>query len=125
MLRKDADGVAQLWTVSPCAGLPGGPVPEPVQLTRNPWPVASAFSWSPDGRWIAFIADGSVMAADASTGATLRLTPRAEAGAVPQTFACVVSPDGRSVAYQRAVKGPGGRAFTQVFVCSSAPGGAR
>ena len=125
MLRKDADGIAQLWTVPSCAGLPGGPAPEPVQLTRNPWPVASSFSWSPDGRWIAFVADGSVMAADAATGATLRLTPPAGTVAAPQPFACVVSPDGRSVAYQRAVASDGGRAFTQVFVCSSTPEGAR
>ncbi|MBM4156790.1 MAG: DUF3748 domain-containing protein [Lentisphaerae bacterium] len=125
MLRKDADGIAQLWTVSPCAGLPGGPAPEPVQLTRNPWPVASSFSWSPDGRWIAFVADGSVMATDAATGATLRLTPRAEDAAAPQPFACVVSPDGRSVAYQRAVVSAGGRAITQVFVCSPIPEGVR
>jgi len=125
MLRKDADGIAQLWTVSPCAGLPGGPAPEPVQLTRNPWPVASSFSWSPDGRWIAFVADGSVMAADAASGTTLRLIPRAEGAAAPLPFACVVSPDGRSVAYLRAVAPAGGRAFTQVFVCSSTPEGAR
>ncbi len=125
MLRKDAEGIAQLWTVSPCAGLPGGPAPEPVQLTRNPWTVASPFSWSPDGRWIAFVADGSVLAADAATGATLRLTPRAEGAAAPLPFACVISPDGRSVAFMRAVQSPGGRAFTQIFVCSSVPEGSR
>jgi hypothetical protein len=125
MLRKDADGVAQLWTVSPCAGLPGGPAPEPVQLTRNPWPVASSFSWSPDGRWIAFVADNSVMAADAATGATLRLTPRAADADAPLPFACVVSPGGRSVATLREAASSAGRRFPQVFVCSSAAEGSR
>lgn len=37
-LARDDAGVAQLWTVRPTGGSPS-------QLTHNPWPVASAFTW--------------------------------------------------------------------------------
>src|SRR5439155_14791392 len=52
LLMRGDDGVVQLWTVSPN----GGP---PAQLTRNPSDIASAFSWSRDGRWIAHVMDNS------------------------------------------------------------------
>jgi dipeptidyl aminopeptidase/acylaminoacyl peptidase len=90
-LMKDDQGIAQLWTIAPAGG-------EPVQLTRNPRPIASAFSWHPDGRQIAFVMDDSVCVADVRTGRTSRLTQRRE-GLRPE--ACVFSPDGRRVAYVR------------------------
>lgn len=118
VLMKDDAGVAQIWTVSPCAALPGGPAAEPVQVTRHPWSVASAFSWSPDGRWLAHVADHSVMAVEVSTGRALRLTPRSGDADAPMPQACVISPDGRQVAYLRTVPAAGGRRFAQVFVCT-------
>lgn len=118
MLMKDDGGLSQIWTVSPCAGLPGGPPAAPVQLTRHPWPVVSAFSWSPDGRWIVHVADHSVMAVDAATGRALRLTSRSEDAGAPMPQACVISPDGRHVAYLRMVAEADGRRFSQIFVCS-------
>ena len=51
---RDGHGRVQLFTVSPLGG-------EPVQITRDPWAIASAFTWSPDGNRIAYAADGSVM----------------------------------------------------------------
>jgi hypothetical protein len=92
-LMKDEAGVAQLWTVSPNGGTPR-------QLTHNPWPVASAFSWSPDGRWIAHLMDRSVCLTDALTDHTHRLTTRTNEAA-PQPEACVFSPDGRKIAFVR------------------------
>ncbi len=107
-LMKDDAGIVQLWTVSPNGGPPG-------QLTRNPWPIASAFSWSPDGRRIAHLMDQSVAVTDAQSGATLRLTPRGEAALAPRPEACVFSPDNRHIAYIRQV--PDGRvAHNQIFV---------
>src|SRR5262249_33607107 len=44
-LMKDDNAVVQLWIISPNGG-------SPFQLTHNEWPVASAFSWSPDGHSI-------------------------------------------------------------------------
>jgi dipeptidyl aminopeptidase/acylaminoacyl peptidase len=103
-LMKDDDGVVQIWTVSPNGG-------EARQVTRNAAPVASAFSWSADGRWIAHVLDGSVAVTDVETGVTRRLTQRVEGDGAPRPEACVFSPDGSKVAYVRRVDG-----FNQVFV---------
>jgi len=49
---------------------------EPVQVTRNPWDVASTFTWSADGRWIAHVMDNSIFVTDVASGQSIRLTPR-------------------------------------------------
>ncbi len=107
-LMKDDQGVVQLWTVAPAGG-------EPKQVTRNPWSIASAFSWSPDGRWIAHAMDGSVWVTEVATGSGIRLTVRAAGDEVPRPEACVFSPDGRRIAYVRRVS-DGGQWHNQVWV---------
>ncbi len=107
-LMKDDAGVAQLWTVSPN----GGP---PKQITRNPWPVASAFTWSPDGRWIAHAMDNSVCVTDMVSGRTRRLTARTDDA--PRPEACVFSPDGRKIALVRTLT-IHGRPTNQICVVS-------
>ena len=113
LLRDDA-GVVQLFTVSPLGG-------EPVQVTRNPFGIASSFTWTPDGRRIACVADGSVCLVDVATGQTLRLTEPVRDTTAPRPEACVVSPDGRHVASMRAMPSAGGdRKQTQLFVVATA-----
>ena len=107
-LMRDDGGVVQLWTVSPN----GGP---PVQVTCNSWSVSSAFSWSPDGRWIAHVMDNSICVTEAATGRTTRLTPRADDETAPRPEACVFSPDGNKIAYVRPSPGREKR-FNQIFV---------
>jgi hypothetical protein len=107
-LMQDDTGIVQLWTVSPNGGAP-------LQLTRNPWPIASAFTWSPDGRRIAHVMDQSVAVTDAQSGATRRLTPRSQDALAPRPEACVFSPDNRKIAYVRRVP-TGSAAQNQVFV---------
>jgi hypothetical protein len=110
-LMKDDDGVVQLWTVSPNGG-------QPVRVTKNPWPIASTFTWSPDGRHISHLMDNSVCLTEVATGRTIRLTERfAES---PRPEACVLSPDGRKVAYVRRVSSDGGT-FNQIFVVAVEP----
>ena len=105
-LMRDAGGVVQLWSASPC----GGP---PRQITSDPWDVASAFTWDPWGTKIAYVADGSVMVTEVGAGQTSRLTPPSAAAIRPE--ACVFSPGGGKIAYVREIAGIGGR-FNQVFV---------
>jgi WD40 repeat protein len=105
-LMKDDAGIVQVWTISPV----GGPI---TQLTRNSWDIASAFTWSPDGRWLAFAMDNSVFVADTSTGQSHRLTPRSSDA--PRPEACVFSPDGKRIAYVRHVV-KNREAFNQIFV---------
>lgn len=93
-LMRDDVGVVQLWTVSPSHG-------QLLQLTRNPQDVASAFTWSPDGKWIAHGMGGSVCVTNAQTGATHRLTGAFTEAHAPRPEACVFSPDGRHIAYVR------------------------
>ena len=110
-LMKDDAGVVQLWTVSPN----GGP---PTQVTHNAWGIASAFSWSPDGKRIAHAMDNSVCVTEVATGQTTRLTPRSDDATAPKSEACVFSPDGSRIAYMRRIPSDG-EAFNQIFVCSS------
>jgi hypothetical protein len=107
-LMRDDAGIVQIWTISPNGA-------GPVQLTHNPFDVASAFSWSPDGRRIAYIADNSVFVSDAATGRATRLTPRTADESAPRPEACVFSPDGTRIAYVRPAS-QNGTVFNQVFV---------
>ena len=97
-LMRDEAGIVQLFTVSPRGGTP-------VRVTHDEWHVASSFSWSPDGRRIAYFADGSVFVVDVTSGASTRLTDRTIA-APPRPEACVFSPDGRRIAFMRSVAVP-------------------
>ncbi len=108
-LMKDEAGIVQLWTVSPHGG-------EPRQVTRNPWDVASAFTWSPCGRYIAHIMDRSVFVTEVATGRSIRVTRRTAPAISPRPEACVFSPDGRSIAYIRTVEEQ-----NQVFVVEVGP----
>lgn len=110
-LMKDDRGVVQLWTVSPNGGTPR-------QVTHNIHDIASAFTWSPDGRWIAHVMDRSVCITNSDTGETRRLTkPAQDAAHAPRPFACVFSPDGRRIAYTRNVRSEGA-GHDQIFVVS-------
>lgn len=95
-LMKDSNGIVQIWTISPN----GGP---PHQLTRNPWSIGSAFTWSSDGQYISHIMDRSVCVTDSNTGETFRLTEPTPEAVSPRPEACVFSPDGKKIAYVRRV----------------------
>ncbi|HEX2477204.1 MAG TPA: DUF3748 domain-containing protein [Lacipirellulaceae bacterium] len=107
-LMRDDAGIVQIWTISPNGG-------ELRQLTHNAFDVASAFSWNPDGRSIAYMADNSVFISDTESGDATRLTGRADDASAPRPEACVFSPDGKRIAYVRPVEN-NGRTYNQVFV---------
>jgi len=98
-LMKDDAGVAQLWTISPNGG-------SPRQVTTNASPIASTFTWSPDGRHIAHVMDNSVCVTAVASGQTKRLTPRTDAASGPRSEACVFSPDGKRIAFMRRLPSP-------------------
>jgi Tol biopolymer transport system component len=105
---KDDSGIVQLFTVSPNGGIPR-------QVTHNSWNIASAFTWSPDGRQITCAIDNSVFVIDVETGDSRRLTPKAADQSAPRPEACVFSPDGKSIAYIRPVKDTAGL-HNQIFI---------
>ncbi len=93
-LRKDPNGVVQLFTVSPNGG-------DPVQVTRGEKSVESCFTWHANGKSVALIHDGSVCSVEVETGTVRRLTPKREGAAAPRPEACVYSRDGKKIAYAR------------------------
>ena len=113
MLMKDDNGIVQLWTVSPLGG-------SLRQLTRNPWPIASAFSWSANAKSIAHAMDNSIFITDADTGTSTRVTPCYPDETAPRPEACVFSPDGRQIAFVRNIP-VGAKSFNQIFVVSDNP----
>ena len=98
----------QLWTISPNGG-------RPRQLTRNPWPVTSTFTWSPDGRHIAHAMDHSVCLTDTRSGETRRVTAPGDGPDEPRSEACVFSPDGKKIAFIRRISESEAK-FNQVFI---------
>lgn len=113
-LMKDDSGAVQLWTVAPAGG-------ELVQLTHNPFDIASAFTWSADGCWIGHVMDHSVCRTDTRTGRTERITPRAPGPESPRQEACVFSPEGRRIAYVRRL--PQGAAWFNQICVANVPAG--
>lgn len=105
-LMKDENGIVQIHLISPRGG-------NITQLTSNPWSIASTFTWSPDGRWIAYVMDGSVFVTEVSSGRSFRLTWRADKEGDLHSSACIFSPDGKSIAYLRDCRG-----FLQIFTVS-------
>jgi hypothetical protein len=95
-LMRDDAGVAQLFTISPTGG-------QPIQVTNNAFGIESSFTWTPDGKHVACVADGSVCLVDMTTGATRRLTEPVRDESGPRPEACVVSPDGRLITFVRSV----------------------
>ena len=106
---RDDEGVIQLWSISPNGG-------EIRQVTRNPFDIASSFTWSPDGTSIAYAADNSVFITDVDSRTSVRLTPRCDDSCSPRPEACVYSPDGKLIAYVRHVAHSDGRKYNQIFI---------
>lgn len=124
-LARDEAGVVQIFTVSPTARPADDGNATLRQITRSPFPIASAFSWSPCGRWIAYVADGSVFRAEIESGRCERLTARQPEATAPRPEACVHSPDGCWIAFLRPVPqaeaaAASRRVFNQIFVVATA-----
>ncbi len=108
VLMKDDGGVTQLWLASPIDC-------KPRQLTFSDQPIASAFTFRPDGRRIACVIGDRVCEVDVVTGAIDRRTPSCVS---VREEACVYSPDGRRIAFAATVQ-IGGHAFNQIFIAPS------
>jgi hypothetical protein len=97
-LMRDDHGVSQLWTICPQGGAPE-------QLTRHDFDIGSAFTWSPDGRWLAYALAGDIALTDSATSSTRIITATGEGCGPVRPEACVFSPDGRKIAFLRQVYG--------------------
>ena len=106
-LMRDNAGMVQLWTIPTIGGLPR-------QLTHSPSPIASAFTWSGDGQWIAYIAADAVWVVRTETGQSQRVSLIHENGSL-LPLAAIISPDGARIAYQ--CRSGSANAINQIRVC--------
>jgi Tol biopolymer transport system component len=111
-LAKDDKGLAQIHLVSPNGG-------KSVQLTRNEWPVASSFNWSPDGRYIAYAMNNSIFVTDTREGKTFgkstRMTRRTSDRRKPDAIGIAWSNRGDKIAFCRRINRAGIK-YPQIFI---------
>jgi Tol biopolymer transport system component len=105
-LAKDSSDHIQLFGVSPN----GGAIR---QLTNQPFSVQSPFNFSPDGNFVAYVADNSVYVADLRTGEPQRLTLRSTDEDRPIN-GVIWSHGGDCVVYNLYVNSSQGR-YLQIF----------
>lgn len=104
---KDDDGIVQLFSVSPEGG-------ELTQITRNNFSPDTAFSLSPDGRWIVFGYQNRIYLTDLATGETTRI---GQDPSLTHSDLCNFnwSYSGQRLVYNRRVV-EDGASFFQIFV---------
>ncbi len=106
-LMRDDNGLPQLWTISPNGAAPR-------QVSKHPWGIDSAFTWSPDGKFIAHVMDSSVFVTDVATGRAIRLTSP-DRQTPPMRETCAFSPDGKHIAFLKNLPEEG-RHFPKIFL---------
>lgn len=108
-LGKDDKGIVQLFGVSPNGG-------KIWQLSFNDFSIQGPFNFSPDGKYVAYLADNSVFVTEVSTGKSQRLTPSA-ANTEKVTGSVVWNNNGTMLAFNKYVKDKGiEEPFLQIFV---------
>ncbi len=112
-LDTDADGVVQIFGVSPAGG-------EIRALSRLKDSIETPFTWSPDGRYLACSAGGRITRIDARTGASEAFGPSVANGEAP-CHGVIFSPDGRHLAFNRRLPHAEGGKFLQVCLLELPP----
>jgi len=108
-LSKDNKDIIQVFGGSPNGG-------KTTQLTFNSYPVMGPFNFSPDGKYLAYLADNSVFITDIKTGKSKRLTPQSSIDE-PLVGSVVWSNHGTMLAFNKYVKDPkSGEVFLQIFI---------
>ncbi len=105
-LAKDANGVTQIFTISPLGGAPQ-------QITNHKLDVQGNHRWHPNGKMICYILDKSIYVFDLETNTSRPLTQPSEFP--PGNL--VWSHDGNKIAYNRIVTSEDGKFRTkQIFI---------
>lgn len=107
-LKKDEKGIVQFWRVRTSDG-------HTQQWTRNLYDIASAFTVSGDGRWIAHAMNSAVCVTSCIDGRTIYLTESFSGEEGPLPEAVVWSPLGNSIAFVRP-QCIAGAMYNQIFV---------
>ena len=106
-LTKDGSGFVNVFAVSPNGGIVK-------QLSFHKSDIQSGLNISPDGKYMAYVADNAVYVTDIISGESYKQTKSYSAADKP--IGCVIwSPDGKILAYNRYVKNEDGN-FLQIFL---------
>ncbi len=101
----DANGIRQIFTISPYGG-------KPEQQTYYPSDVQSGVRWFPDGKTICYVWNNSIIVQETGTEKYTVLTRPTE---IPPADV-VISHDGKTIAYSRPVADASGAFVKQIFV---------
>lgn len=104
-LAEDEKGLIQLFTISPNGG-------DPDQLTGFDFSIEGPVNFSPDGRYISYVADNSVFITELDSSKSYRLTGKSNERVVG---AVVWGNSGSMLCYNKYVESEG-EMFLQVFI---------
>ena len=112
-LSMDNKGIIQAFGLSPNGG-------KITQLTFNMYSIQGPFNFSPDGKYLAYLADNSVFITDIKTGRSKRLTTRSSSE--EKVMGSVVwSNHGKMLAFNKYVKDhKTNKEFLQIFLVKEA-----
>lgn len=105
-LSKDDFGFINAFVVSPN----GGPVK---QISFNSFDIQSGLNFSPDGRYISYVAQNAIYITELATRESKQLIESSAQEDRPVS-AVIWSPDGKTLAYNRYVKNNG--SYLQIFL---------
>jgi len=106
-LSKDPSGFINAFTVSPN----GGPVK---QISFHEFDIQSGLNFSPDSKYLSYVARNAVYLTEVATGISNQLTESASEEDRPVS-SVIWSPDGKVLAYNRFVENTDGRNL-QIFL---------
>jgi WD40 repeat protein len=108
---KDANGISQIFTISPDGG-------QPRQITEYTSDITGNLRWHPDGKHITYVYEGSIVLCGVNDAPFEERTQvlTEPSAAVPGNL--VWSADGKRLAFNRRVKSEAGKSTQQVFVLS-------
>ncbi len=108
-LAKDANGISQIFTISPNGG-------KPWQVTEYTSDITGNLRWHPDGKHITYVYDGSIVLCEVGEAPfEERIRVLTEPSEYPAGN-LVWSADGKVLAFNRLVKNDAGKGVQQVFV---------
>lgn len=108
-LAKDANGVSQIFTISPNGG-------KARQITEYTSDIAGNLRWHPDGKHVTYVYEGSIVLCEVGDAP---FKERTRILTEPSEFAAsnlVWSTDGKVLAFNRLMKNDAGKGVQQVFV---------
>lgn len=108
-LAKDANGVSQIFTISPNGG-------KARQITEYTSDIAGNLRWHPDGKHVTYVYEGSIVlceVGDAPFKERIQLLTEPSESAASNL---VWSTDGKVLAFNRLMKNDAGKGVQQVFV---------